>query len=176
MMDEVDLSYRLLPKLANLGSFAELDGTLPLEQLSCGFLQIRLDAPISFELTLTNTGGAVLLLGKARAAGTTECARCLEDAHVELEGEVEGYFVLNPDRTDKEYSGDGFVAVAPDGVIDLAAPILASLIYELPQVVLCREDCAGLCPVCGANRNEQQCSCLDGPSPDSPFAILEQLK
>jgi uncharacterized protein len=130
---------------------------------------------ISYELTLANTGEGVLLTGAVQAAGTTECARCLEEAAFEVRGSVEGYYIINPSSRDEELSDDEFTAVGPDGVVDLAIPITAALIYELPQIVLCREDCAGLCPVCGANRNEQDCDCADMPSPDHPFAALKGL-
>jgi uncharacterized protein len=124
---------------------------------------------------LTNTGGDIWLTGVARAKGSSECARCLEEALFEVEGEVQGYFILNPDRQDKELSDDEFTAVDSDGVVDLAVPILAAIVYELPQVLLCKSDCAGLCPVCGGNLNEQQCSCVEKLSSDSPFAVLSDL-
>jgi uncharacterized protein len=131
---------------------------------------------ISYAITLANTGGDVLLMGSARAAGVTECARCLEDAAFEVSGEVEGYFILNPDRRDERLSDDEFTAVGDDGIVDMAVPIVAAIISELPQALLCREDCAGLCLMCGANLNEQQCDCATEPSPDSPFAALAALE
>jgi uncharacterized protein len=143
--------------------------------LAKGFQVFEFDGQVSYEISLTNTGEGVLLAGTARAKGSSECARCLEDAPFAVEGEVQGYFILNPDRKDRESSDDEFTAVGADGVVDLAAPILAAIVYELPQVLLCKEDCAGLCPNCGANLNEQSCDCADMPSPDSPFAVLKDL-
>jgi uncharacterized protein len=152
-----------------------LAGVLPFDRLTRGSEVFRLATGISYELLLANTGDGVLLTGSARAAGLTECARCLEDAAFQVEGEIEGYFILNPSQRDKEMSDDEFTAVGPDGVVDLAVPILAAIIHELPRVLLCREDCAGLCPSCGANLNDQTCGCADTPSPDNPFAALSNL-
>jgi uncharacterized protein len=46
----------------------------------------------------------------------------------------------------------------------------------LPVQPLCREDCAGLCPRCGADRNTTSCDCDAQPRPDSPFAALASLR
>jgi uncharacterized protein len=170
------LPYKLLPELAELTSSRELAGVLPRETLARGSQLFRLASGIAYDLTLSNTGGGVLLTGSARATGVTECARCLDEASFDVEGAVEGYFILNPDRNEDALADDEFTAVGPDGVVDLAVPIIAAIIFELPQVLLCREDCAGLCPHCGVNLNEQRCGCAEAPAPDSPFAILEQLR
>jgi uncharacterized protein len=176
MDEELSLPYKLLPELAELASSKELSGQLPYEQLTRGSQVFDLSDGIAYDLTLTNTGGGVLLAGSARAAGMTVCARCLEDAAFEVEGEVEGYFILNPDTRDVELSDDEFVIVGANGVVDLAVSIVAAVIFELPQVLFCKEDCAGLCPVCGANLNEEDCDCADRPSPDHPFAVLSHLQ
>jgi uncharacterized protein len=43
--------------------------------------------------------------------------------------------------------------------LDLTAPVRESLLLELPMKPVCREDCVGLCPVCGANLNLERCGC-----------------
>jgi uncharacterized protein len=175
-MDEIlTQSYKLLPELAELGSTKEFAGAIPLERLELGAHGFRLNGGISYEVTLTNTGGDVLLAGSAQSAGVTECARCLEEAALEIRGEVEGYFILNPDEHDERLSDDEFTAVGPDGIVDLATPIIAAIISELPQAPLCREGCAGLCPICGTNLNEQQCACATKAPPDNPFSVLGTL-
>jgi uncharacterized protein len=169
------LSYKLLPELAELGISKKLSGTLPCKRLNKGSQVFELDGQISYELVLTNTGDGILLTGAARVSGSSECARCLEKALFKAEGEVQGYFILNPNRRDRELSDDEFTVVDSDGVVDLAVPILAAIVYDLPQVLLCREDCAGLCPVCGGNLNERQCDCVERLVRDSPFSVLRDL-
>jgi uncharacterized protein len=46
---------------------------------------------------------------------------------------------------------------------------------ELPLKVVCSEACRGICPVCGKNRNLEECSCVAGGAP-GPFEILKSLK
>ena len=58
--------------------------------------------------------------------------------------------------------------------------VVAAIVFELPLVPLCDEDCKGLCPTCGANLNEGPCGCekeqSDGPDEfelaKNPFAAL----
>lgn len=175
-MESVDLSYKLIPELAELGSSADLEGVLTLEKISKGALDFALEDGISYRLKLTNTGHAVLLTGAARIEATTECARCLEPARVEIEGEVAGYYILSPGAVRKELADDESFTVDSSGIVNLAIPVIAAVIHELPQVVLCQEDCAGLCSHCGVNLNEETCACADEPPADSPFAVLTQLK
>ena len=73
-----------------------------------------------------------------------------------------------------------FALVNPDETIDLAEALQTSLIMETPFVVLCKPDCKGLCPVCGANLNEEDCGHAaqieEARRPANPFAALADLK
>ena len=66
--------------------------------------------------------------------------------------------------------------------IDLSYAIADAVVMDTPFVVLCRPDCAGLCPTCGANLNEASCTCADkleddyAASDSNPFAALKNLK
>ncbi len=60
------------------------------------------------------------------------------------------------------YSGDGI------SVDDL---VTEQVILSLPMKVICQADCQGLCPVCGKNRNLEECTCPE-PTGDSPFSKL----
>jgi uncharacterized protein len=175
MNNSSELIYNLLPELAELGAVRELEGVLELDTLNKGPIELILDGGIGYQIQLTNTGNGVLLSGSSHARATTDCARCLEEAHLELHGEVVGYFILRARDEELELADDEFILVGSSGKVDLAPAILASAIFEVPQVILCREDCLGLCPLCGVNRNEQECSCADEPSPQSPFAALKDL-
>ena len=175
MIEQQSLSYRLRPDLEETGSYQKIEGSLAMERLYRGHQLFKIDDGITYTVELTNTGGSVLLHGLAHASGLTECARCLEDAAFDVQGAVEGFYILNPSEEEKEQSDDEFTAVSKDGIIDLKAPIVAAIIYELPQVILCKKDCAGLCQVCGANRNREPCDCDKKPNPDSPFAVLKDL-
>ena len=62
---------------------------------------------------------------------------------------------------------------APDE-IDLEPLARETVVLELPQAPLCREDCLGLCPDCGVDRNEGTCSCE--PPRDPRWSVLDELR
>lgn len=174
--DLPSLKQRLLPQLAELGSSAHLSGVWPLQSYSLGAMNFMIPSEVTYDLQLSNTGGGVLLSGTVSAQVQTECARCLEPALFDVEGEVEGYYLINPSHEELDLADDEFVIVDDSGEVDLAPALLAAIIFETPQVVLCDEECRGLCPICGANLNEQQCGCQQDVLPDSPFSVLKDLK
>jgi uncharacterized protein len=173
---DLSLIYRLLPDLAALGSSAALSGNLAVQAFAKGARDFRAEGGIDYQLELTNTGGAVLLSGRASARLASACDRCLAEASLNINGDVEGYFVFDAQAEELKDAEAEFALVGKDGVIDLAPFIQAAIIFELPQIVLCREDCAGICAACGADLNLEPCGCSQGDTADDhPFAALKQL-
>jgi len=74
-------------------------------------------------------------------------------------------FVEGDESTGEEDDEDGAedVITFQDGVIDVGPEIRDELLLALPMGPLCREDCAGICPTCGANRNLTPCHCAQHP-------------
>jgi uncharacterized protein len=175
MQELPSLTVNLLPRLAELGNSMQLTGAWPLGEYRCGSAHFRLRDDVAYDLQLSNTGGGVLLTGTVRAKAQTSCARCLEPACLSIDGTVEGYFLLDPSDDELDLADDEFVVVGADGVVDLAAALYAALVFETPQVVLCADDCQGLCPVCGADLNVQGCDCAHGSKADNPFSVLKEL-
>jgi uncharacterized protein len=73
-------------------------------------------------------------------------------------------------------SDDGFMPVEVDFLgrtLNLADQVWESLLVLLPIRLLCREDCAGLCPNCGADLNEGPCSC--GKEGDPRLSVLRDV-
>ena len=60
--------------------------------------------------------------------------------------------------------------------LDTGIILIERIVLELPLKALCTEDCRGLCPVCGINLNEKQCSCHKEDTLDSRFAKLKDFK
>lgn len=91
------------------------------------------------------------------------CVRCLTPFVDEVEKEVELRIVSRgPEATagELELSEEDLTLLnVDDEILETTPIILEQLQLNIPMRALCREDCAGLCPVCGNNRNDQPCQC-----------------
>ena len=129
-------------------------------------------APAELTGTLLGAGDTVSVRGELRCEATMACARCLRPVAVPLCVSVDERFSRRRDGAEEEDAPEGEARCIDGAQIDLTDCARELLILELPMRVLCSEDCKGLCPVCGANRNEVSCACLeDGEgalAPDAP--------
>lgn len=120
-------------------------------------------------LHLSRNSRGVLVQGTLEAAVQGECSRCLEEnVPLTLTLPIDELFVY-PATPDAEFS------VPESGLLDLAPLIREEVIVQTPITVLCRPNCAGLCPNCGANLNDGPCEC-DKDDIDPRFAALKQLR
>ena len=104
------------------------------------------------------------------------CSRCLEPYEARVEADVHTRFVPSPGRGEERELGvdDLESDVYDHDQIDLDALLETEAALGLPMKPLCREDCKGLCPSCGANRNAVTCACAPVTS-DPRWAALKTL-
>lgn len=143
-----------------------------LDHLTIGTESYSLRGPVLIDVSVTNAGGGLVVRGSARAVAAASCSRCLKPFDLTLDGEIESLFTFEPvEDGDDELSG----SVDDEGFIDLTAVVIAALVIETPLAPLHDEECAGLCPQCGADLNEGPCGCAGCPDDDHPFAALGAL-
>jgi uncharacterized protein len=134
---------------------------------------------LAVELTYYRSGQDMVFHGRFYGEISGRCGRCLTDYPFELDKHFD--FVLTPDpvksgRRAEELSRDDLGLSYYSGEeIDLAPLIAEQVMLALPTRPLCRESCRGLCPSCGANLNDESCSCVSS-SGDSRMAIFRTLK
>ena len=179
------LTLALDERLAAAGDTLPLAGHLDERSYELGDHEFELPEGLDYDLVLTNAGEGILATGLVRAHVVGTCDRCLEPAEFDLSGEVDGYYLFEePEQLGDDEDDADFELVSADRTIDLSGALLSALVMETPFVVLCREDCRGLCPVCGANLNEVDCGHADELAAErdrdrmaaSPFAALADLK
>jgi uncharacterized protein len=142
-------------------------GTLELGGQAYEFEPQRVPARI--EVSRTAAGHALRLTFSGSVEGP--CMRCLSDASVPVE--VEAREVDQPGTGDEELRSP---YVAAD-VVDLGAWAHDALALALPAQLLCRSDCAGLCPVCGESLNDADPAAHEhGRDGDPRWAALRELK
>jgi uncharacterized protein len=113
-------------------------------------------------LTVEKDGEAVFVKGRLVARVPQQCGRCLEPYAVTVTPEVDARFVPSPRRRGEEVelgADDLETDVYDNGVLDLTTLLETETTLLLPMKPLCREDCHGLCPICGTNRNVSNCRC-----------------
>ena len=126
------------------------------------------------DFTLTNVEpGRAKVEGKARVSFVVPCDRCLNDVKVELELAPERYVVpvSDLDPEDEEIDDLSFME---DYQLNVETLLYNEIMENWPAKILCREDCKGLCPVCGRNLNEGECGC-DRFVPDPRLAGIQDL-
>ncbi|MDO5534892.1 MAG: YceD family protein [Propionibacteriaceae bacterium] len=107
------------------------------------------ESPIHLDLRIEGVGDGVLATGVAEVQLRGECARCLTEIEASAEIDLQELFLfpgVDPDDTEAS-------RVEAD-MIDLEPTLRDTAMLDLPFIPLCREDCAGLCPTCGVNLND----------------------
>lgn len=136
---------------------------------------------------LYEEGDNVHVTGRMRGHVIVACSRCVGPARLPIDEPIQATFM--PEEAMPAPAADG-AADADDGVelgepdldvfpydgetVDLEPLLREQLVLAVPFAPLCREDCQGLCPQCGIDRNVSTCAC-EAP-PDPRFAALKGLK
>ncbi len=116
-------------------------------------------ASIRGELVVDNVESRFLVNGVLQAEGRAECGRCL--AEFDLRWEVPVEIIVLRDVDTDEGEGDSLVIRQRAGEVDLVDALRESAVLAYPQAAVCRDDCRGLCPQCGIDRNTGTCTCAD---------------
>lgn len=140
-----------------------------------GPLEGAIVGPIGLDLHLDAVVEGILVRGRVTARLVLECARCLTPTEVERDVEVTELFT-DPARLEEgEEPDEGYELVDGATALDLTALVRDALLVDLPVRVLCRPDCAGICPVCGAERADGGCGHEEAPEADPRWAALAGL-
>ena len=155
------------------GASLDVTGEMPIGEIVVGSEHYEPVGPARVEVTVINTGTAYEAVGHARAVVRAQCSRCLRDFDLDLDGEVDAYFV-EPAHAD-EVPEEQDSAPVDNGRIEVGPFIETALVVAIPFAPLHDPDCLGICPTCGADRNEEPCDCTEAPSKESPFSALGEL-
>jgi uncharacterized protein len=131
------------------------------------YIPVPNEVPAELVVTRAVTGTVFTLAFTTRLHGP--CYRCLGDAVLEVPIRVREYQASSPD--DEELSTPYLV----ENRLELSDWARDAVVLALPDKILCRPDCAGLCPECGKNLNDEPHE-HEETAPDSRWAALEALK
>lgn len=139
------------------------------DELDITDTDLKVTAPIQVEGVVENAGDVILLKADVKTEIERTCGRCLKVFTEPLTAQVvEKFYPAGAENIEN----DAFIYESD--LLDITEPVRESLLLAVPLQSLCREDCRGLCPVCGADRNEGDCGC-DATTVDPRLAALKQF-
>ncbi|MBP9663741.1 MAG: DUF177 domain-containing protein [Pyrinomonadaceae bacterium] len=141
--------------------------------------EARLTAPAVFSGEIFRDDTRTYLGGMITATVEADCTRCLEPVIRAFEIPFRDVFVdasMEATKSEAEIDeADLDESLVIGGRVDLAEVVREQILLALPEQILCKEDCGGLCPICGGNRNLIDCSC-ENDEIDPRWAGLRDLK
>jgi uncharacterized protein len=153
--------------LSRIGAQRAVRISAPAGQLGTGAATVADTVPVDLDITLERVPEGIVARGTAHAAWLAECSRCLAPAAGEVTTGVDELFEREP------VPGETYPLTAE--ALDLEPLVRDAIILELPGAPLCRDDCAGLCAICGADHNLVTCDCTTDES-DPRWAALRSLE
>lgn len=151
------------------GASLPVQGEVLLADQPFGCLDVRFDGPVLVTGKVTNIGGTLYLEARVEVSYRTCCARCLREVAMHQVVDIQEAFSASAGLDD----ADERLPLSHD-CIDVDDILEQSLFGALPTKVLCKEDCKGLCPVCGCDRNETVCDCQQEDI-DPRLAVLKDF-
>jgi len=124
------------------------------------------------ELSYERSGGVYFFHGLLDGHFQTQCHICLTEVPCQVKGDFDVVVSKSGGRqSDKKVNGEN---EEPEDLISLGVNeyevsfdkyINENLVVNIPIKIVCKEDCKGLCPQCGINRNDETCECVGAPDP-----------
>ncbi|HLW78397.1 MAG TPA: DUF177 domain-containing protein [Terriglobia bacterium] len=145
-------------------------------ELDLGGAEFRQVGALRVNAVADLEGDEIRIRGHLAGRLESRCDRCLEKVEIPLHRDFDLRY-----RPMKSIAREEEIQVAADELevgfytgdsIALGDVVAEQVLLALPMKVVCEEDCRGLCPVCGANRNLEACHCAT-PETGSPFASLQ---
>jgi uncharacterized protein len=123
---------------------------------------------------LEKTGRQMFLRVELGTKAHFICDRCLDDFETNLSTRYEIVYITES-SADQESDEGEVQYLGPDAnTIDLGEDVRQFLILTVPLKLLCKEDCQGLCPKCGSNRNKVNCGCRENDV-DPRWEVLKKV-
>jgi uncharacterized protein len=161
------LHVNVVELLRDPSSKRELRFEQIVEDLVAGLVRVPAGAPLRFDLGMEWVEGGILVRGPVRGRFSVTCSRCLAETVHDFTFEAAEVYRLPGDVWEEGY-------VIEDEHIDLSLLVRDTVLTNLPFNPLCRPDCRGLCPQCGADQNADPCDCVREEG-DIRWAALRDL-
>ena len=164
------MKLELIDILSGSRAAMDFEGDTEFEREALSGFDITFTGPVHIKGRAENIGGQVEISARVTAKIATNCARCTK----EIFEDVDFCFSERVLSKETEVSEEDDVILLESSVVDVADLALNNFITVSPMKYLCKEDCKGLCPHCGADKNQTNCGCEDKIT-DPRFDVLNNL-
>lgn len=158
------------------------DVTFPPGEIEYSDEGLRQATPLAVEGSaelLAHTLGEIRVRGHLNVRMQSECDRCLEPADLPIDASFDLFYrPAGRDGFGEEVEideGETEIGFYEGGGIELEDVLREYILLSLPMQRVCREDCHGICPICGQNRNLANCGCEAKPV-DDRWSALKKLQ
>lgn len=121
---------------------------------------ITIVSPIEYKGEIFRADGEKLINIRISYKYKEICHRCLQPTTKNVETALSGKLVEGKKVEEEREEGYDELIYYEDDILDLKEYIINQVILSLPMKTLCKEDCKGLCPKCGADLNRSKCDCI----------------
>jgi len=141
--------------------------------------RIRLTQPATVKGKVRLSGNEVFVNGHIDTRAQVECDRCLQQIELPVSADFALEYITGSDYESSnlaELTEDAMAVSVFDGeAIDIDEIVKEQIVLAVPTRVLCREDCKGICPECGIDKNTGECQCVTDDI-DPRWAALKNLR
>ncbi|HOO75043.1 MAG: DUF177 domain-containing protein [Thermotogae bacterium] len=135
-------------------------------------------SPVKVQLLIKRNSSNFIVKGSVETSLELECSRCLNMTESKIKSDFEAVYidesVIKTEKTEHLKSLENYIEF--DGInLDLTERIIEAIILSVPEKILCREDCKGLCQICGTNLNENPDHKCEEDYIDPRFETLKKL-
>lgn len=151
----------------------EIEERVPPDEPSFKEAGLELVGPLDVRLDVQQAGPDVAVLGTIRGKAALNCRLCLVPVEHDIDETVTWLFRDGISEVEAE-AEEVYALPAKGRDLDLMRAVREQVMLAVPEYVECSESCRGLCPRCGANRNQVDCGCEE-PVVDDRWAALKRL-
>jgi uncharacterized protein len=141
--------------------------------------RVRLTAPAAVTGKVRLSGNEVFVSGHVDTRAQIECDRCLQPVEAPVSADFTLDYITGSEYESSEVAelteAEMSVAVFDGEGLDVDEIVKEQILLAVPTRMLCREDCKGICPECGIDRNTGECSCV-ADDIDPRWAALKNFK
>jgi len=141
--------------------------------------RVRLTGPASVKGKVRLSGNEVFVNGHIDARAQVECDRCLQPVEAPVTADFALEYIPGSEYASSEVAelteAEMSVSVFDGQAIDVDEIVKEQILLAVPTRMLCREECKGICPECGIDKNKGECQCVTDDI-DPRWAALKNLK